>query len=122
MLAEYFRSKKLLYKAIKLYRVNCNDYGYAESCLEYGTIASVGVKERSVKSDPVEALKYFEKGCKLGSSENCLKSGMLLISPRVNGSNLERDLLKVRKCSNLNVNSFKIVNQSIKNIFNFIRQ
>lgn len=95
LLAGYFRFKDFLHKAVKLYRVNCDDYGYAESCLEYGTIAFTGIKEQNVKSDPVEALKYFEKGCSLGSSENCLNSGMLLVSPILKDSALERDLPKV---------------------------
>lgn len=98
LLAGFFRVKDNdLHKAVKLYRVNCNDYGYAESCLEYGTVAFTGIKEKSVKSDPVEALKYFEKGCLLGSSENCLNSGMLLVSPILKDSALERDLPKVIK-------------------------
>lgn len=97
MLAGYFRFKDFLHKAVKLYRVNCDDYDYAESCLEYGTIAFTGIKEKSVKSDPVEALKYFEKGCNLGSSENCLNSGMLLVSPILKDTALERDLPKVRQ-------------------------
>lgn len=97
LLAGYFRFNEYLHKAVKLYRVNCDDYKYAESCLEYGTIAFTGIKEQSVKSDPVEALKYFEKGCDLGSSENCLNSGMLLVSPILKDTALERNLPKVRQ-------------------------
>lgn len=97
MLAGFFRIKDNdLQKAVKLYRVNCDEYKYAESCLEYGTVAFTGFKEKNVKSDPVEALKYFEKGCHLGSSENCLNSGMLLVSPILKDTDLERDLPKVK--------------------------
>lgn len=85
-----------LLKAIKLFKVNCDEYKYAPSCLEYGNAAFTGVKEKNVKSDPVEALKYFEKGCSFGNSENCLNSGMLLVSPVLGNSILQRDLSKVK--------------------------
>lgn len=101
MLAEFLRVKEHdLQKAVKLYRVNCDEYGYAKSCLEYGTVAFTGVKEKNVKSDPIEALKYFEKGCSLGSSDNCLNSGMLLVSPLLEKTALERDLPKVNNLNN----------------------
>lgn len=80
-----------------MYRVNCDEYLFAKSCLEYGTVAFTGVKEKNVKSDPIEALKYFEKGCNLGSSDNCLNSGMLLVSPMLEKTALQRDLPKVRE-------------------------
>lgn len=96
-LADFFRIQENdLQKAVKLYRVNCDEYGYAKSCLEYGTVAFTGLKEKSIKSDPVEAFSYFEKGCQLGSSENCLNSGMLLVSPLLRDTALQRDLPKVR--------------------------
>lgn len=96
LLGEFYRVKeKDLQKAVQLYRVNCDEYGYAKSCLEYGTVAFTGVREKNVKSDPNEALKYFEKGCSLGSSENCLNAGMLLVSPLLEKSALNRDLAKV---------------------------
>lgn len=106
MLAEFFQKRENdLQKAVQLYRVNCDEYGYAKSCLEYGTVAFTGVKEKNVKSDPVEALKYFEKGCSLGSSDNCLNSGMLLVSPLLEKTALERDLPKVSKRSNNSLES-----------------
>lgn len=96
MLAEFLRIQENdLKKAVTLYKVNCNDYGYAKSCLEYGNVAFSGVAENNVKSDPLEALKYFEKGCNLGSSENCLNSGMLLVSPILANTEIQRDLAKV---------------------------
>lgn len=84
-----------LLKAVKLFKVNCDEYKFAKSCLEYGNAAFTGVKEKNVKSDPIEALKYFEKGCQFGGSENCLNSGMLLVSPMLEKSALQRDLPKV---------------------------
>lgn len=97
LLAEFLKTKENdLQKAVKLYKVNCDEYGYAKSCLEYGNFAFTGVKEKNVKSDPLEALKYFEKGCSLGSSENCLNSGMLLVSPILENSAIKRDLSKVQ--------------------------
>lgn len=96
MLADILRYQENdLKKAVTLYKVNCNDYGYAKSCLEYGNVAFSGVVEKNVKSDPIEALKYFERGCNLGSSENCLNSGMLLVSPILTNTEIQRDLPKV---------------------------
>ena len=96
MLGQFIKMQENdLLKAVKLFKVNCDEYGYAKSCLEYGNVAFTGVKEKNVKSDPVEALKYFEKGCSLGSSENCLNSGMLLVSPVIQNTLLQRDLPKV---------------------------
>lgn len=89
--------EKDLLKAVKLFKVNCDEYKHAQSCLEYGNVAFGGVKEQNVKSDPIEALKYFEKGCSFGSSENCLNSGLLLVSPLLERSALPRDLPKVKK-------------------------
>lgn len=82
-------------KASKIYKVNCEENGYAKSCLEYGNHAFIGSKEEGLEPDPIEALKYFEKGCKLGSDENCLNSGLLLVSPKLHSSTLARDLPKV---------------------------
>lgn len=97
LLADFFKTQENdLQKAVKLYRVNCDEYAYAKSCLEYGNFAFTGVKEKNVKSDPVEALRYFEKGCGLGSSDNCLNSGMLLVSPILANTAIKRDLPKVR--------------------------
>lgn len=114
MVGEFLKLKDNdLLKAVKLFKVNCDEYGYAKSCLEYGNVAFSGVKEQNVKSDPVEALKYFEKGCTLGSSENCLNSGMLLVSPMLEKSALQRDLLKV-KIPNFRFFSFNSI------LYNFI--
>lgn len=96
MLGQYIKLlENDLLKAVKLFKVNCDEYDYAKSCLEYGNVAFSGVKEKNVKSDPIEALKYFEKGCRLGSSENCLNSGMLLVSSVLEKSSLQRDLPRV---------------------------
>lgn len=81
--------------------MNCDDYGYAKSCMEYGNFAFTGVKEKNVKADPVEALKYFERGCSLGSSANCLNSGMLLVSPLLSNTAIQQDYPKVGR---INVN------------------
>lgn len=98
MVGQFLKLKENdLLKAVKLFKVNCDEYGYAMSCLEYGNVAFSGVKEKNVKSDPIEALKYFERGCTLGSSENCLNSGMLLVSPMLEKTTLQRDLPKVMK-------------------------
>lgn len=96
MLAEFMKqTDKNWDRASKIYQVNCDTYGYAKSCLEYGNYAFIGIKGKDIKPDPVEALKYFNKGCELGSGENCLNSGLLLVSPKLHDSPLGRDLPKV---------------------------
>lgn len=82
-------------RANAIYKVNCDEYGYAKSCLQYGNSIFTGSFDKGQNPDPVEALKYFQKGCDVGSGENCLNSGLLLVSPRLHGSALPRDLPKV---------------------------
>lgn len=97
MIGEFLRNKENDWqKASALFRVNCDDYGYAKSCLEYGNTVFTGIKEKNIEGNPVEALKYFEKGCKLNSGDNCLNSGLLLVSPKLEKSPIEQDLSKVR--------------------------
>lgn len=111
LLAEFLKTNENdLQKAVKLYRVNCDQYGYAKSCLEYGNFAFVGVKEKNVQSDPIEALKYFEKGCSLGSSDNCLNSGMLLVSPMLTKTAIKRDIPKVYRVTILPITFMRISN------------
>lgn len=104
MLAEFTKFKENDWqKASKIHKINCEDYKYAKSCLEYGNYAFVGSKDEKRESDPIEALKYFEMGCKLGNHENCLNSGLLLVSPKLQGSPLQRDLPKVKIYFSLDV-------------------
>lgn len=79
-------------KARKVYQSTCDDYGYAKSCLKYGNYAFVGRGKSGSKPNPSESLKYYEKGCSLNDSENCLNAGLLLVSPKMND---RRDFLKV---------------------------
>lgn len=90
-------------KANAIYKVNCEEYGYAKSCLQYGNSIFTGSLDKGLSPDPVEALKYFQKGCEIGSDENCLNSGLLLVSPKLHGSALPRDLPKV--ISNLHLSN-----------------
>lgn len=114
LLAEYLRFKENdLKKAITLFKVNCDEYGYAESCLEYGNFAFSGIKSKNVKSDPTEALRYFEKGCNLGSADNCLNSGLLLVSPMLESSTIPRDLPKVSSCNHKNTVAMKLLSNLI---------
>lgn len=51
MLGQFIKMQENdLLKAVKLFKVNCDEYGYAKSCLEYGNVAFTGVKEKNVKS------------------------------------------------------------------------
>lgn len=95
MLAEFLRTQEHdLHKAITMLKVNCDEYKYSKSCLEYGNYAFSGIQEKNVASDPAEALKYFEKGCSFGDGDNCLNSGLLLVSPRLENSPIPRNLSK----------------------------
>lgn len=79
-------------KARKVYQSTCDDYGYAKSCLKYGNYAFIGRGKSGSKPNPSEAMRYYEKGCLLGDSENCLNAGLLLVSPKMND---RRNFLKV---------------------------
>lgn len=94
LLADYLESIHKDYeKARKVYRSTCDDYGYAKSCLKYGHYTFIGRGKSGSKPNPAEALEYYEKGCKLGDSENCLNAGLLLVSPKMNN---KRDFMKVK--------------------------
>lgn len=79
-------------KARKVYQSTCDDYGYAKSCLKYGNYAFIGRGKSGSKPNPTEAMRYYEKGCLLGDSENCLNAGLLLVSPKMSD---RRNFLKV---------------------------
>ncbi|XP_063696400.1 cytochrome c oxidase assembly factor 7 homolog [Culicoides brevitarsis] len=83
--------KKDFDKASKVYKSNCDDYNYGKSCLKFGHYSFLAKGKASTKSDPVQALKYYEKGCDLKVSESCLNSGLLLISKN-RPSTMERDV------------------------------
>ncbi|XP_047539230.1 cytochrome c oxidase assembly factor 7 homolog [Vanessa atalanta] len=77
LLADYLEAiKKDFDKAAKVYKSNCMEYNYGKSCLKYGNYALIGRGRE--KSDPQEALKYFEKGCELNDPTSCLHAGLLL--------------------------------------------
>lgn len=93
MLGDYLETiHKDFGKARKVYQSTCDDYGYAKSCLKYGNYAFIGRGKSGSKPNPTEAMKYYEKGCLLGDSENCLNAGLLLVSPKMND---RRNFLKV---------------------------
>lgn len=93
LLGDYLESiHKDFEKARKVFQSTCDDYGYAKSCLKYGNYTFVGRGKSGAVPNPTEALSYYEKGCKLGDSENCLNSGLLLISPKLD---TRRDFPKV---------------------------
>lgn len=79
-------------KAGKLFQTNCDDYGYAKSCLKFGTYALLGRNLSGARSNPTQAYEYFEKGCRLKDSESCLYAGLVLISSQLKE---QQDLMKV---------------------------
>ncbi|CAO1439482.1 unnamed protein product [Diamesa tonsa] len=98
LLGDYLESiKKDFDKASKVYRSNCDDYGYGKSCLKFGNYSFLG-KGRAAATDkgnPRQALQYYEKGCDLTTpdADCCLHSGLLMVSKTMT-KEIERDVLK----------------------------
>uniref|UniRef100_A0A0K8TQY0 Putative sel1 repeat-containing protein 1 n=1 Tax=Tabanus bromius TaxID=304241 RepID=A0A0K8TQY0_TABBR len=81
LLGNYLESiKKDFEKAAKVYKSNCDHYGYAKSCYKYGNYSFLGKGKSGSKGDPKEAYRYYEKGCELEDAPSCLHSGLLLVS------------------------------------------
>ncbi|XP_055685267.1 cytochrome c oxidase assembly factor 7 homolog [Lutzomyia longipalpis] len=94
LLGDYLEGiKKDFEKAGKVYRSNCDDYGYARSCLKYGHYSFVGKGESGSKGDPLRAYKYYEKGCSLSDADSCLHAGLLLVSQSL-PKEIKRDIPK----------------------------
>ncbi|CAH4029798.1 unnamed protein product [Pieris brassicae] len=92
LLGDYLEAiKKDFQKAATVFKSNCLDYNYGKSCLKYGNYKLIG--KGSNKSDPAEALKYFEKGCENNDPTSCLHAGLLLtaLSP---DESVKRDVPK----------------------------
>lgn len=98
LLGDYLESiKKDFEKASKVYRSNCDDYGYGKSCLKFGHYSFLGKGKASAgdpsKGDPKQAYKYYERGCDLKDADSCLHSGLIMVSKSMTGQ-IERDVLK----------------------------
>lgn len=96
LLGDYLESiKKDFEKASKVYRSNCDDYGYGKSCLKFGHYSFLGKGKASTneKGDPKQAQKYYERGCELKDADCCLHSGLLMVSKSMT-STIERDVAK----------------------------
>lgn len=95
LLGDYLESiKKDFEKASKVYRSNCDDYGYSRSCLKFGNYSFLGKGKSGTKGSPTEAYKYYEKGCNLKDADSCLHSGLILVSRSMQGQ-VERNVPKV---------------------------
>lgn len=95
LLGDYLESiKKDFEKASKVYRSNCDDYGYARSCLKYGNYSFLGKGKSGSSGSVLEAYKYYEKGCTLNEPDSCLHSGLILVS-RSMKEEVNRDVKKV---------------------------
>lgn len=95
LLGDYLESiKKDFEKASKVYRSNCDDYGYARSCLKYGNYSFLGKGKSGSSGSVSEAYKYYEKGCTLNEADSCLHSGLILVS-RSMKEEVNRDVKKV---------------------------
>lgn len=96
LLGDYLETIRKDYeKARIVYQSNCNDYNYPRSCLKYGNYAFIGKGKSGVKGNPAEALQYYEKGCGLGDSDNCLHSGLINVSKPMDGANVPCNFRKV---------------------------
>jgi cytochrome c oxidase assembly factor 7 len=97
LLGDFLESIKKDYeKAGKVFRANCDDYGYAKSCLKFGHYSFLGKGKASKsgdKGDPAQAYNYYQKGCEMKDPDCCLHSGLLMIS-RQKQANIERDVVK----------------------------
>ncbi|XP_037036849.1 cytochrome c oxidase assembly factor 7 homolog [Bradysia coprophila] len=94
LLGDYFESiKKDFEKASKVYRSNCDDYGYGRSCLKYGNYSFLGKGKSGTSGSVSEAYKYYEKGCSLNEPDSCLHSGLILVS-RSMKEEVNRDVKK----------------------------
>jgi len=94
LLGDYLESiKKDFEKASKVYRSNCDDYGYARSCLKYGNYSFLGKGKSGSSGSVSEAYKYYEKGCILDEPDSCLHSGLILVS-RSMKEEVNRDVKK----------------------------
>lgn len=95
LLGDYLESiKKDFEKASKVYRSNCDDYGYSRSCYKFGNYSFLGKGRTGGKSCASEALTYYEKGCNLKDADSCLHSGLLLVS-RSQQEGVKRDVPRV---------------------------
>lgn len=111
--AEYLRANGDVRKALTFFKVNCDEYKHAASCLESGSIMSERRRQGIVSANMPVALKYFEKGCELGLPASCYSSGMLLMAPILSDHALPRDYQKV--CQNTPQLDFTqtIINQCV---------
>ncbi|XP_069669394.1 cytochrome c oxidase assembly factor 7 homolog [Periplaneta americana] len=76
LLGDFIESIKKDYtKAGKIYKSNCDDYNYGQSCYKFGTYKILGKGQQSVDRDV--AYDYFLKGCELGVSESCRNAGLM---------------------------------------------
>lgn len=82
--------------ARKVYKMACDDLGYARSCENYANYAVVGRGASGTKPDPILALEYYGKGCSLKDENSCLKAGLLSISNELGD---KRDYKKVNELS-----------------------
>lgn len=87
-------------KAGKIFQSNCDDYGYAKSCLKFGTYALLGRNLSAARPNPKQAYEYFEKGCRLKDAESCLYAGLVLISSQLKE---QQDLKKVSISHNISI-------------------
>lgn len=94
LLGDYLESiKKDFEKASKVYRSNCDDYGYAKSCYKFGNYSFLGKGKSGSNGDPKQAYSYYEKGCALNDPDSCLHAGLLLVS-RAMPKQVERNVPK----------------------------
>lgn len=95
LLGDYLESVKKDYeKAAKLFRSNCDDYGFPRSCYKFGNYLFIGRGISGGKGSPLDAYKYYEKGCNLKDPDACLHSGLILVSKAM-PKEVERDVSKV---------------------------
>lgn len=90
LLGDFLESvKKDFEKAGRLFRSNCDDYKFGQSCYKSGNYMYLG---RGCKENRLEAYRYYEKGCEYGSHDACMNAGLLRVSKTPTGTGQQRDV------------------------------
>lgn len=96
LLGDYFEAiTRDMKGAADVYKTNCDENDHAHSCRKFGGYASVGRGMEKNVANINTALKYFEKGCKLGDGKSCFSQGYLLTS---NSPDVSPDFMKGVEC------------------------
>lgn len=76
-LAKFFNHIKREHKkAAEMYKQNCDEHKFSESCCEYGSLRAEGLFN-AIPANHGVAFEYLQKGCDYGSGRSCYNLGVL---------------------------------------------